>query len=355
VGDIVRVFDRAEFIGAGFYHPHSLIRVRLFSANDEEPDAAFFARRIVAAVDRRRVLLPDEADCRLVYGESDGLPGLVIDRYGCCCAVQAYSAAIDRRLGLVVEALRDVCRPTSIYEKDDFRLRDIEGLPRREGPLWGDEPSAVQISEGGARFLVDIAGGQKTGYYYDHRCTRRRVRELAGGRAVLDVFAYTGSFAVNAALGGACEVTAVDSSADALRAAAANAELNGVADRCRFVTGDAFEVLQALVREGRKFGLVNVDPPAFAKSARERPQGLRAYRRIVALAMGLLAEGGVLVASSCSHHFDWSDLLEALAGAALDAGRRFTILGRATQGPDHPVLLSMPETEYLRGFILGTD
>jgi 23S rRNA (cytosine1962-C5)-methyltransferase len=205
------------------------------------------------------------------------------------------------------------------------------------------------------RFHVDIASGQKTGYYYDHRVTRRKVRQLAAGRTVLDVFSYTGSFAVNAALGGAARVLGVDVSGQACEVARANAELNGVAGACEFVAADAFEYLAALARRGESFDLVNLDPPAFIKGQREKKGGLKGYRSINALAMRLLARDGVLVSSSCSHYLFWQDLLDVLVAAAQDAHRSFTILDRTTQGPDHPVLLAMPESEYLRGFALRVN
>ncbi len=224
--------------------------------------------------------------------------------------------------------------------------------PRREGALYRSFRPDLTISESGVRFRVDIAAGQKTGYYFDHRLTRRKVRELAPGKSVLDVFCYTGSFAVNAALGGARRVLAVDASEAACRLARANAELNGVSDRCEFVTADAFRTLAELVRNKTRFDLVCLDPPAFIKLRREKSSGLRGYRKVNALAMRLLSEGGILVTSSCSHHLFWQDMLDMLVGAAQDAGREFTIVERLTQGPDHPVLLSMPESEYLRCFVL---
>lgn len=352
VGDSVDVFEHGTYVGSGSYNPHSLIRIRVYSERQEEMDAAFFKRRLIAAKARREGSLPDERDYRLLYGESDGVPGLVVDRYGDCYAVQAYSAAVDRRLSAIIQALNETCQPSVVYEKNDFRLRDIEGLPRREGPLLGEAPPAVEITEGGVRFLVDIRSGQKTGYYFDHRLTRRRVRTLSSGHSVLDVFCYTGSFAVNAALGGSSRVLGVDASADACRRAAANAILNGVEDVCEFVFGDAFEFLEKLERDGNRFDVVNVDPPAFIKSRRERSQGLHGYRRVNALAMRLLADGGTLVSSSCSHHLSWQDLQDVLTASSRDVVRRFAVLDRTVQSPDHPILLSMPETEYLRGFIL---
>jgi len=352
LGDTVQVFDRKRLLGSGIYNPHSLIRVRLYSEQNEELDTAFLRRRIEAALAYRRTMLPGENDFRLTYGESDRVPGLVIDKYGSHFVVQTYALGLDMRHDLVVAALREVFEVASVIEKNDFRLRDPEGLPRRTGVLFGTPEPRTVISESGARFYVDVAGGQKTGYYFDHRLTRRKVKQLSAGRKVLDVFSYTGSFAINAVLGGAESVLAVDASAAAATIATDNSVLNGVADKCRFATDNAFTALVELDSQGRRFDLVNLDPPAFIKAQKDRNAGMRGYRQVNALAMKLLPAGGILVSSSCSHYLFWQDMLDMLVAAAQDAGRSFTILDRTTQGPDHPVLLSMPESEYLRGFIL---
>jgi len=280
------------------------------------------------------------------------VPGLVIDKYGNHFVVQTYALGLDMRHELVVAALREVFDVASVIEKNDFRLRDPEGLTRRAGVLFGTPEPRIVISESEAKFYVDVAGGQKTGYYFDHRLTRRKVRQLSAGRKVLDVFSYTGSFAINAALGGAESVLAVDASAAAATIATENSVLNGVADRCTFATDNAFTALAELDAQGRRFDLVNLDPPAFIKAQKDKNAGMRGYRQINALAMKLLPAGGILVSSSCSHYLFWQDMLDMLVAASQDAGRSFTILDRTTQGPDHPVLLSMPESEYLRGFIL---
>jgi 23S rRNA (cytosine1962-C5)-methyltransferase len=351
-GDTVVVYERKRLLGSAVYNPFSLIRARLYSTLDEEFDVGFIRRRIAAALEYRRERLPGEDDFRLVYGESDGLPGLVVDKYGRHFVVQAYSVAVDRRLDLVVEALRSLFDVQAVIEKDDFRLRDAEGLPRRQSVLWGEPEPRIVISESGVQYYVDIAAGQKTGYYFDHRLTRRKAREAAARRRTLDVFSYTGSFAINAALGGASWVLAVDASAAAAAIATDNAELNGVGARCRFEVGNAFEFLAELGRNGEQFDLVCLDPPAFIKAQKERDAGLRGYRQINALAMRLLKPGGLFFSSSCSHYLFWQEMLDMLVSAAADAGRGFTILDRSTQGPDHPVLLSMPESEYLRCFVL---
>ena len=351
-GDTVRVYERGRLVGSGIYNPHSLIAIRLYSQQDEELSQELIKQRIAAAWRYRLTQLPGETDFRLTYGESDWLPGLVIDKYANHLVLQVYAAGFDNRLAEVCGALKELFEVAAIFEKDDFRLREPEGLKRRERLLYGTPETRVVISENGVKFYVDIARGQKTGYYFDHRLTRRKVRQLARDRRVLDVFCYTGSFAINAALGGAREVIAVDESVAACTMAGTNAELNQVAERCQFVVADAFQLLTQFVKEGRQFDLVNLDPPAFIKAQKEKQGGLRGYRTINTLAMKLLAPGGILVSSSCSHYLFWQDMLDMLVAAAQDAGRCFTILDRSTQGPDHPVLLSMPESEYLRCFIL---
>lgn len=352
VGDTVRVYDRGRFIGCGLYNPNSLIRVRLYSDEDEELGVEFLKKRLKAAWQYRLSHLPGETDFRLAYGESDRLPGLVVDKYADHFVVQTYAAGMEKRKDLVVKALVESFDVGSVYEKNDFRLRDAEGLERREGVLYGEPAERVIISENGARFYVDFTHGQKTGYYYDQRITRRKVRELARDRRVLDVFSYTGGFAINAALGGAREVVAVDGSVPASNIAAANGELNAVADRCRFIVEEAFGYMKQLARDREQFDLVCLDPPSFIKSQREKEGGMRGFRTINALAMRILPRDGILVTCSCSHYLFWQDMIDMLVLAAQDAGRSFVVLDRVTQGPDHPVLLAMPESEYLRCFIL---
>lgn len=370
-GDSVLVFDRGRFVGSGVYNPNSLIRVRVYSNVNEELDLEFVKRALKSAWEYRVAQLPDETDFRLVYGESDSLPGLVVDKFGRNYVIQSYSVAMEQRLELVSHALVQCFDVESVFEKNDFRLRDAEGLERRERALYGSPGKRILISENGARFEVDIANGQKTGYYYDQRTTRRRVREMARGRDFLDVFCYTGGFAINAALGGARRVVGVDGSVAAANIAVANARLNGVSSQCEFVVAEAFRFLKQLCRmrgaernresgfgtageeqELRDFDMICLDPPAFIKSRREKEGGMQGFRTINALAMKALPRGGILVSCSCSHYLFWQDMLDMLVAAAQEAGRSFTIIDRTTQGPDHPVLLSMPESEYLRCFFL---
>jgi 23S rRNA (cytosine1962-C5)-methyltransferase len=352
LGDTVRVYDRARFLGSGVYNPNSLIRVRLYSDEDEDLSLEFLKKRLQSAWEYRLAQLPGETDFRLAYGESDRVPGLVVDKYGRHFVVQTYAAAMDQRKELVVKALVETFDVESVYEKNDFRLREAEGLERKEGVLYGKPEQRVVISENGAKFYVDFTHGQKTGYYYDQRITRRKVREMAQGKRVLDVFSYTGGFAINAALGGATEVVAIDGSVPAANIAASNGELNGVSERCQFIVAEAFNSLKELSRSGEQFDMICLDPPAFIKTKREKEGGMQGFRVINALAMKVLPKDGILVSCSCSHYLFWQDMIDVLALAAQDAGRNFVVLDRVTQGPDHPVLLAMPESEYLRCFIL---
>jgi 23S rRNA (cytosine1962-C5)-methyltransferase len=350
--DTVLVRERDELVGSALYNFNSLIRARLYSPENEDFDADFLLRRLRTAQEYRATYLPGESDYRLCYGESDGLPGLVVDRFGDHFVVQFFAAGIDERRDLVVRALVEGFGAKSVVERNDFRLRDLEGLERREATLHGDAAAGMEISENGVRFAVDTTRGQKTGHYFDQRETRRRVRTLSRVRAVLDLFCYSGGLAINAALGGAERVVGVDSSAHACGLAQANAELNGVADRCSFEVADASGFLRDSTAKGGGFDMICLDPPAFIKSKRERENGMRGYRSLNASAMKCLAPGGVLVTCSCSHHLSWQDMLDVLARAAQDSGRDFTVLDRTTQGADHPVLLAMPESEYLRCFFL---
>ncbi len=351
-GDLVRVYETGRFIGCGIYNPKSLIAVRLYSRREEELDETLIKERIERAYQLRRSRLPGEEDFRLVYSESDWLPGLVIDKYRDHFAIQIYAAGFENRMEMVINALVGLFDVAAVFEKNDFKLREPEGLERREGLIYGTPRKGLIISENGVRFYVDIAGGQKTGYFFDHRLTRQKVRKLSKNRKVLDVFSYTGSFAINAALGGAVEVTGVDISPAAVAMAKSNARLNGVDDVCNFVVADAFDFMHELSRKGARFDLINLDPPSFIKSQKEKTSGVGGYIKINTLAFKLLKPGGILVSSSCSHYLFWQDLLDVLVKAAQDAGRTFTILDRSTQGPDHPILPQMPESEYLRCLIV---
>jgi 23S rRNA (cytosine1962-C5)-methyltransferase len=355
-GEIVEVEDgRGVFLGTAYVNPHSLILARILSREREPIDRGFFRDRIARALAWRERVYPGSTACRLVFGEGDALPGLVVDRYGDVLVVQAQTLGIDQRLAAVADALEDLLHPRALVERDDRPVRALEGLPARRGVLRGALEGTVCMEEGGVRFEVDVLEGQKTGFYLDHRESRAAFAKLAGGGEVLDVFAYTGAWGLEAARAGAARVTLVESSGKALDLARRNAAANALADRCEFLQGDAFELIRDLNRAGRRFDAVAVDPPAFVKSKRHLAEGLRGYRDLNAKAVALVREGGILATSSCSYHVDWGLFEAALADAVGRAGRRATVLYRVGQSPDHPVPLLLPEAAYLKCLILRIE
>jgi 23S rRNA (cytosine1962-C5)-methyltransferase len=318
-------------------------------------DAAFFRRRLARAVDSRRRLglLDPDAACRLVFGESDGLPGLIVDRYAGYLVCQFLSAGAEAWRATIVELLSEICAPRGIFERSEGGGRHKEGLPSRRGGLAGAEPPReIEVAAGGVRLTVDIANGQKTGAYLDQQRNRKRVAAHARDADVLDAFAYTGGFSIACLRGGASSALLVDSSAEALALAERDAALNGVADRCSFAVANVFDELRALREAGRQFGLVVLDPPKFVHSAEQLAAGSRGYKDINMLGLQLVRPGGALATFSCSGHVDPALFQKIVAGAAVDAGRAAQILERLSQPGDHPVATEFPESEYLKGLIL---
>lgn len=348
-GATVDVVDASgRFVGRGYGHPGALISVRVVSREPEDDvdGVAFFERRIRRALDLRTALLPGRRSYRLVYGESDGLGGCVVDRYEDVLVAQLNTAGLDRRRDLLADALRRVVGARAAVLRNDASARALEGLPTEVATWFGDVPEHVDIDENGVRLRVSPASGQKTGHFFDHAVNRAFFAPLCRGRDVLDVYSHTGAWAVGALVAGARSALAVDRSADALEGAAANAERNGVALDIR--VGDARAVLAALHAEGRRFDAVVVDPPAFARSRRVAIPALRGYRQINADAMRLLRPGGLLMTASCSHPVEEERFVDAVAEGARDAGRTLRIAWRGGQSPDHPVLPQVPETRYLK-------
>jgi 23S rRNA (cytosine1962-C5)-methyltransferase len=347
-GELVRVLahnDRA--LGLAYVNPKSLISARLLETW-RLPDTAWLAARIRTALRLRERLFP-KPYYRLVYGESDGLPGLVIDRYGAACVAQIGTAGMERLKPLILEALEQILGCEALLFKNDSSLREMEGLPSYVEAAKGRFDQPAQVLEDGLEFQVPLAEGQKTGWFYDQSANRRAlVKYVRKGARVLDVFSYVGAWGVRAARSGAREVLCVDSSAAALEAAASNAQRNGV--KIETVKGDAFDVLEDLAKKGPRFDVVIVDPPAFAKRRKDLPKALAAYKRLNQLAMNLLADDGILVSCSCSHHLTAEDLQEAIAKAARGAERHLQILEMGGQAPDHPVHPAIPETRYLKSY-----
>lgn len=357
-GDIVDLKDyRGNFLGRGYYNPNSQIRVRVLTFIAERIDEEFWARRIERAA-RERERLSGETDAlRLIYSESDGLPGLVVDRYGDFLVLQALTLGIERRKGLIAKVLWDLFSPAGIYERSDVGVRRLEGLEPVSGNLLGEEPPPkLEIREGGARFYVDIRHGHKTGFYLDQRENRLLLGELSRGGEVLDAFSYTGAFGTHAGLGGASSVLFVEDSPKHLRWARDHLVLNGLRElRAGFIAGNAFQELRRLYRERRQFDIVVLDPPKFARNASEVEDALRGYKDINILGMRLLRPGGYLLTFSCSGHVGEELFLRAVMAAAVDTRREAKILRRLSQAEDHPVGLTFPEGAYLKGFLIRVE
>jgi 23S rRNA (cytosine1962-C5)-methyltransferase len=352
-GDLVDVADvRGAFLGRAYYNPHSLICARLLTRGHDEVDEELFVKRVERALRLREAALPGTRTLRVVYGESDFLPGLVVDRYGDHLVVQVLALGMEVRQDLVRGALERVLAPRGVVRAADSPLRTLEGLSLERGVWWGEVPERVEVELEGFQVEVDLLHGQKTGLFLDQRLNRRVAERWAAGRRVLDVFCYQGEWALHAARGGAERVLAVDSSEPALAAAARNLERGGCGDRVTLRRGDAFDVLRGLEAEGARFGLVILDPPALIKSRRHLAAGARAYRELNRAAMMLLQEEGVLMTCSCSHHLDDGLFRQVLLEAARAAHRPFRVVEWRGESPDHPQLLAVPETHYLKCAVL---
>jgi 23S rRNA (cytosine1962-C5)-methyltransferase len=348
--------SRGEFIGRGIYNGRSRIRIRLYTfQQDQQLDEAFWLDRLKTAIDGRRtlgLLAADDGAARLVFSEADGLSGLIVDQYADCLVVQPTALACAARLDMFVTHLRELLTPRAIVLRVDATLARLEGFELEAGTLQGELPAdPLVISEHGIRYLVDLAGGQKTGAYLDQRDNHRQAAGYLDGRRVLDMFCYTGGFALSASiLGGAASVVAVDSSRKAIQTAEANAQLNG-ARNIEFRVGNGFETLDALVNEGEQFDAVVLDPPKFASGRRKVEEALRAYHRINCQAVKLMAPGGILITCSCSGSVTPDDFTAMLAGVSQRTGRDIQILESRGAAPDHPIRVSCLENEYLKCFI----
>ncbi|MCX2727231.1 class I SAM-dependent rRNA methyltransferase [Thermomicrobium sp. 4228-Ro] len=356
-GDIVEVHSSdGEWLARGYLNRRSQIVVRLLSWNrDETIDESFWARRIERALAARTRLHLDQVTnaYRLIYAESDWLPGLIVDRYADFLVIQSLTLGIERRKELLVRLLAERCRPAGIYERSDLDVREKEGLPPADGTLWGQEPpERILIEEYGHRFQVDVRRGQKTGFYLDQRENRRRAAAYLKHGRVLNAFAYTGAFAIYALANGAEHVVNLDTSAEALAEAAAHLALNGFpADRAEQIGGDAFRLLRHFRAGGRRFDAVILDPPKFAYAHAHLERAARGYKDINLQALHLIEPGGVLITFSCSGLVSIDLFQKIVFAAAEDAGREVQILERLGHPPDHPVRLSFPEGEYLKGLI----
>ncbi len=356
-GDTVPVRDAiGNFLAWAAYNADSQITARVWSWNEKDViDKAFFRGRIANALAARHALGldRDSSGMRLIHGESDGLPGLIVDQYGNVLVMQLGSAGPESWRETFADILQELCSPVCIYERSDSDGRELEGLPKRCGVLRGALPDKVEVTEHGLRFAVDVAAGQKTGYYLDQRDNRAFTGTLAGDRDVLNCFCYTGGFSLYALRGGAKSVLSMDSSQEALQLAQANVELNGLdGTRCEWQCADVFDALRKLRDQNRKFDLIVLDPPKFAPTAAFAEKASRAYKDINLLGFKLLRPGGLLFTYSCSGGISDDLFQKIIAGAALDAGVDAQIVKKLHAAPDHPVLLSFPEGAYLKGLVL---
>ena len=354
VGIGAELYDAAGvFIGVGHYNPHSLIAFRLVSRQREDIDTDdFFEQRISAALAHRLKRYPGLTTFRAVYGESDFLPGLVVDKYGDYLSVQLLSAGMDSRRLQIVAALRKIFEPKGIIARNDVSVRKLEGLEEKIELLWGEIPDTVVMEENDLQFRVNLREGQKTGAFLDQKQNHLLLRDMCAGQNVLDCFCYTGGWAVHAASFGALSVLGVDISTRAVGQASSHAKLNKVSDRVSFEECDAFERLRSLHQEGRRFGVIVMDPPAFVKSRKNIAEATKGYLTINRRALELLEPGGYLITCSCSFHMGREAFRDMLIQAARLAKREVRLVGSHSQAADHPVLLSFPESEYLKCFVL---
>ena len=350
IGDVVRVVDRrGRFLGQAFYNPRSEISLRLAERTESPIDESWFASRIEKALEYRKTLRIDADTYRLLHAEADGIPGLVVDRYGSYLVLQVGSAAVEERLEWVITALADLTGPSGILARNDSAVRKKEGSDPATRVLYNEIPESVVVREGKIRYRADLWTGQKTGAFLDQRENHLAVGRYAFGK-VLDVFSYAGGFALQAALR-ADAVEAVDSSGPALEAARANAELNGL-ENVSFTRSNGFDLLRERADAGDCYDAVILDPPAFAKTKRELNRARKAYKEINLRAMKLLETGGILITCSCSHHFSRELMEETLRAAAADAGRTMRVREWRGQSSDHPEILTVPETRYLKCAVL---
>lgn len=350
-GDIVDVCDfRGKWIGRGFYNPASQISLRILTRNDEPCDRDFFARRIQDAWDYRRRLC-DPQSCRLIYSESDFLPGLVVDKYADVLVLQSLSLGMERIKDMIADLLMEIVQPAGIYERSDVPVRRLEGMQMTTGLLRGEVPDLVEMRENGICFGVDVKNGQKTGFFLDQKENRAAIAPLCPGAKVLDCFCHNGSFSLHAAKYGAQSVLGVDISEEALEVARENARRNAL-DNVRFEAHNCFDLLREMTDAGEKFDLVILDPPAFTKNKAALQSALRGYKEINLRGLKLVRPGGFLVTCSCSQHVLTEMFQDMVNQAARDAKKRIRLVEYRTQGRDHPILPQSIETKYLKCMIL---
>ncbi|MBX6396298.1 MAG: class I SAM-dependent rRNA methyltransferase, partial [Alicyclobacillaceae bacterium] len=343
------VNHQGHFLAKGYINPASQILVRVLTYRREEAvDREWALRRVEAAMAWRKRFLPGVRSCRLIYGEADFLPGLIVDRFEDVLVAQVLSLGMERLWPVVREALVELVRPRGILLRNDVPVREKEGLPQKVELDYGEVPPLVEVEENGLTFLVDVWKGQKTGYFFDQRENRLAIAPLVKGAEVLDVFTHTGAFAVHALKFGASRVVCVDQSGEALRIARENVARNGFEGRAEYVEANAFDQLRAFVNEGRLFDVVILDPPAFAKSRQALPGAIRGYKEINLRGMKLVREGGFLVTASCSWHMHRDLFLDTITDAAVDARKILRLVELRGAAKDHPVIHGSEESNYLK-------
>ena len=357
------VSEKGSYLGTGFVSEKSKIRIRLLSNNaNDKFDAAFFKRRLKYALDYRKTVMGgDYSACRLIFGEADGLPGLTVDRYENLLVTQVLSYGMDKIKDVIYRSLyelmaEDGIKIDGIYERNDVAIRELEGLEVYKGWYESDfispaDSVLTEIVENGIKYEVDVENGQKTGFFLDQKYNRLAVAKIAKGKTVLDCFTHTGSFALNAAMGGAKRVTAVDVSETAIAKAKENAEKNGLTNRMDFLCTNVFDLLPELCKGKSEYDMIILDPPAFTKNRKTISDAERGYKEINYRAMKLLPRGGYLATCSCSHFMDNSLFVKMLMSAASDAGVSLKLIEARRQSPDHPTMLNIPETDYLKFYL----
>jgi 23S rRNA (cytosine1962-C5)-methyltransferase len=352
-GGVVDVVDaKGKFLGRGYGNPQSLITARILTRGRREnlDHPAFYAQRLREALEHRAIVYPGRKAMRLVFSEADRLPGLIIDRFDQTLAVQLSTLGMDSRRDILQEAIEQVLGPAGAILRNDMPVRRLEGLELESGPWFGTPQDEADIDEMGVTFRVSLPGGQKTGHFYDQVDNKRFAANLCRGRTVLDVYANTGGWGLHALVAGAEHATTIDSDAFNVERTQINADLNGVGDRITPICAEGKRTLQHFVAEGRRFGAVVLDPPAFAKQRKAAGSALRGYREINALGMTLVESGGLLFTSTCSFHVHEDRFLEAVVQGAKDAGRRLVLIRRGAQAADHPVAPQIPESSYLKSY-----
>ena len=355
-GDLANIkSEDGKILGTAYVNPQTLICARLISRKANlKLGSNFFKERLNTALALREKLF-NKPYYRLVFGESDGLPGLVIDRFGDVLSLQITTAGIEQRKEILLGVLVELLNPTAIILKNDNSQRQLEGLSQESEIAYGELPDSLLIEENGAQFKIDILEGQKTGWFYDHRCSRALLASLSKNQRVLDLFSYTGAWGIPAAIAGAAEVTCVDASEGALALAKENAALNQVADKMHFERSDVFEFLKQARLDNQLYDIIVLDPPALIKRKKDFKLGYEAYRRLNHLALQVLSKNGILISASCSFHLSRENLHEILRSSGKHIDRHLVFFASGGQGPDHPIDPAAPETEYLKTFFCSVS